>query len=153
MINGAYRRQVAKTTIMREAVFFLKVKPLKKSKYFRFGENILGWPKKNREIFGKFSEKWLEIKGQFVFEVRNTKKNRLRRAIMKENTIKLHQNRPNLAKIAPEGREKIWGRKYFRFLKTKKKHWSQRSVFLDFSDNLPPMVIVVCSSDKQEADV
>ena len=39
---------------------------------------------------------------------------------MKENTIKLHQNQPNLVKIAREGREKIWERKYVRFLKTKK---------------------------------
>ena len=40
---------------------------------------------------------------------------------MKENTIRLYQNQSNLAKIAPEGRENFWGRKYFRFLKSKKK--------------------------------
>mgnify|MGYP003316191713 CR=1 FL=1 len=46
---------------------------------------------------------------------------RLRRAKMKGINLKLYQNQPNLAKIAPEGREKFSGRKYFSFLKTKKK--------------------------------
>ena len=32
----------------------------------------------------------------------------------------MYQNQPNLAKIAPEGREQKSGRKYFSFLKTKK---------------------------------
>ena len=49
----------------------------------------------------------------------NTKKNRLRRAIMKENTTRLYQNRSNLAKIAREGRKKN-GDEKFRFLKPKK---------------------------------
>ena len=39
---------------------------------------------------------------------------------MKENTI-MYENQSNSAKSAAEGREKIWGRKYFRFLKTNKK--------------------------------
>lgn len=50
-------------------------------------------------------------------------KNRLRRTTMKENTIRLHQNQSNSAKIAPEGRVKKRERKY----ENKNTHWDEDS--------------------------
>ena len=59
--------------------------------------------------FFRFSENFENSKGKFTLEVNNTEKFRLRRAKINEFQQNSIENRSNLAKIAPEGREIFWG--------------------------------------------
>ena len=75
---------------------------------------------KKINILGDFLRKVIKNKGKIVLEARNNENFRLRRAKMEDSIAILVQNGPNLAKIAPEGRDFFWGPNYFHFLKSKK---------------------------------
>ena len=90
--------------------------------FFRFGEYFLGRPKKNSRDFREIFRKVTGNQRGILFW--NTKYQNFSPAAgyNEKSIVKLNQNQSNLAKIAPEGRENFWDRKYFRFLKTKKKN-------------------------------
>ena len=75
----------------------------KQNKHFE--GTFLGRLEKKVNILGDFLRKIIKNKGKIVLEARNNKKNRLRRAKMEDSIAMLVQNGPNLAKIAPEGRD------------------------------------------------
>ena len=87
--------------------------------------------------FFRFSENIENSKGKFTLEVNNTENFRLRRAKINEFQQNSIENRSNLAKIAPEGREFFFGcfldEHFLRFRKSNKKTLIERILRIQFA--------------------
>ena len=95
--------------------------------FFHFEDFFLGRLENIFDILEDFLRAIIKNKRKIVLEARNTENFRLRRAKIVDFIVILVQNRQIWPKSRPNGAKKSGGRKYFSFLKSKKKHWVQLS--------------------------
>ena len=102
-----------------QCVFFIQNEKI--FRFFHFEEFFLGRLEKKINILEDFLREIIKNKGKIVLEARNTENFRLRRAKMEDFIVILVQNRQIWLKLRPKGAKIFGGRKYFSFLKSKKK--------------------------------